>query len=100
MVRMAAATVFHSGNDGNNSNWGTPVVIEHEEVLVLPDYGEERRLAELSEEVVTAPTFHVEARLPNGKPALLLDIGSVGNPGRRCVGEAAIRRGNARRQAA
>eukprot|EP00969_Alexandrium_andersonii_P159638 7053706-Alexandrium_andersonii.AAC.1 len=23
--------------------------------------------------------YHVETRLPNGKPALLLDIGSVGN---------------------
>ena len=27
-----------------------------------------------------SPTvYHVETRLPNGKPALLLDIGSVGN---------------------
>ena len=25
--------------------------------------------------------YHVETRLPNGKPALLLDIGSVGTPG-------------------
>eukprot|EP00969_Alexandrium_andersonii_P259983 11495572-Alexandrium_andersonii.AAC.1 len=26
-----------------------------------------------------SPAFHVETRLPSGKPALLLDIGSVGN---------------------
>ena len=26
-----------------------------------------------------SPSFHVETRLPSGKPALLLDIGSVGN---------------------
>ena len=68
-----------SGNDGT-SDWGTPAVSEQgSNFMVIPDLGEESRLAELSEEVVTAPTFHVETRLPNGKPALLLDIGSVGN---------------------